>query len=94
MEVSKRYKVTQVISSRYDHSGGKSLRSDLYSPDLMRPLSWDERRAGIDVVSVSTGETLKLFSDGGQSVPQPGWEIVLTGGDDATGRIWTLYGLS
>ncbi|NBW39367.1 hypothetical protein EBR25_00020 [bacterium] len=73
----------------------------------IRPLSWDDRRAGFDKVRTADGEELTLLSGGQQSTPQPGWEILLTAEEavDATelnipserGKIacyaWTLYGL-
>jgi hypothetical protein len=59
-----------------------------------RPLSWDARRPGFDVVETVEGETLRLASTGQQSCPQQGWQILLTGGDSSNGFTWTLYGLA
>ena len=73
-------KVAELISSRY------SLEK--------RPESWDERRAGADVVRTEDGRVLNLQSDGGQSPPKKGWSLVLTGGDSVQGYTWTLYGMS
>ena len=72
-------KVAELISSRYaQHT---------------RPLSWDERREGIDIVRTESGLQLPLLSDGGQSPPEKGWELVLTEGDSRAGYRWTLFGL-
>jgi hypothetical protein len=59
---------------------------------LNRPLSWDERRDGIDVIETMSGETVKLKSSGMQSVPKPGWTLMLTSSEDDT-YAWTLYGI-
>ncbi|MCB0310184.1 MAG: hypothetical protein KDD42_03045 [Bdellovibrionales bacterium] len=58
-----------------------------------RPSNWDERSAGEDIVITTEGETLKLWSDGGQSPPQPGWILMLRDkrADSLFG--WTLYGM-
>ncbi len=74
-----RAKVRQLVTSRY--------------PDNIRPASWDDRREGVDVVKTEDNRYIKLSSDGGQSPPNPGWIIMLTGGDFQTGYTWTLYGL-
>jgi len=74
-----RIEVAEIVSSRY--------------PDHVRPLSWDLRRAGVDLVRTADGKTLKLLSDGGQSPPHSGWVIILTGGDANSGFTWTLYGM-
>ena len=71
--------VTELISSRYSSA--------------TRPQSWDLRLAGTDVVCASDGRKFKLRSEGGQSPPQPGWEIVLRSGDPVSGYAWTLYRL-
>jgi hypothetical protein len=76
----RRVRVGRVVESRY--SGG------------FRPLSWDNRGAGIDIVESIEGEVFRLSSSGQQSCPQPGWEIVLTSGDGEQGYAWTLYGLA
>jgi len=72
--------VSQLVESRY--SEGR------------RPSAWKDRASGIDVIATSGGDVLKLQSNGQQSPPQPGWRIVLTGGDALAGYTWTLYGLS
>lgn len=77
---SKRIKVAHIVESRY--AGG------------FRPLSWDDRGAGRDVIETVNGERIVLASSGQQSCPQAGWEILLTGGDEMSGFTWTLYGLS
>lgn len=74
-----RVEVESIISSRY--TGHE------------KPLSWDERREGIDVIKTSDQKTLRLLSDGGQSPPQPGWVILITGGDESIGYTWTLYAM-
>ncbi len=73
-----RVRVAETVSSRY--------------PGNEKPLSWDERAAGIDTIRTSEGATVKLASDGGQSPPKKGWELILNElrGDSYT---WTLYGL-
>lgn len=73
-----RIRVAETVSSRY--------------PGHERPLSWDQRKAGVDTIRTAEGATLKLLSDGGQSPPKKGWELILTEsrGDTFT---WTLYGL-
>lgn len=58
-----------------------------------RPLSWDERRSGLDVVRTGEGLTLKLHSNGGQEPPRSGWVLLLMGGNEQEGYSWTLYGL-
>ena len=62
-------------------------------PQHLRPACWNDRKAGVDVVETIDGREVKLVSEGGQSPPKPGWEIVLTSGDNAQGYHWTLYGL-
>ncbi len=73
--------IAEVISSRYPYSANE------------RPLSWDERVSGHDVVLTTDGQTLRLMSDGQQSPPNRGWGIVLTGGNPKSGYQWTLYSL-
>lgn len=89
----RRVTVTEVLRSRY-------------SPG-QRPLSWDERHPGIEEVVVDSGERLALFSNGGQSSPAVGWELLLTKTVaseelDAASRaqlleslpvLWTLYAI-
>lgn len=74
-----RVKVADIVTSRY--------------ADNVRPADWDARRSGIDLVKTSDNKFVKLLSDGGQSPPQAGWVIMLTGGDYELGYTWTLYGL-
>lgn len=74
----RRVLVQEIVKSRYARDS--------------RPASWDERVAGTDVVRTSEGLVLQLTSDGQQSPPQPGWEILLRDGD-AEGYSWTLYGM-
>ena len=74
--------VAEVVSSRYVGARGGD-----------RPLLWDERRAGKDVVRIEGGETLTLQSSAMQSTPKPGWILVLTGGSQGGGYTWTLYGI-
>ncbi len=74
-----------------------SLKQARYA-DKRRPLSWDQRRDGIDVITSQAGEDIRLWSDAGQSPPQAGWVILLTSeGERADkahdGYRWTLYGL-
>lgn len=75
--------VLELVSSRYD--GASASR---------RPLSWDERREGIDEIRSSDGSVLKLNSSAMQSPPKPGWVIVLTEGTAKDGYSWTLYGIT
>ena len=75
--------VTAVVSSRYGRfSAGK------------RPLLWDERVEGREVVKVDGGEEVTLLSSAMQSTPKPGWILVLTGGSESAGFTWTLYGIA
>lgn len=71
--------VDSILSSRY--------------PGNERPLSWDDRRDGIDTIRTKDQKTLRLLSDGGQSPPQPGWSILISEGDASQGYKWTLYGM-
>ncbi len=74
-----RVTVSRVLSSRYS--------------DNLRPESWDDRREGSDEVVTSDQQQLKLWSDGGQSPPKPGWIILLTDGSATSGFKWTLYSI-
>ena len=78
-KIPSRIKIAQIVTSRY--------------ADNQRPADWAQRRAGVDVIKTSDNKYIKLMSDGGQSPPQPGWVIMLTGGDFQSGYTWTLYGL-
>lgn len=71
----------------------QKLIESRYSSDN-KPLSWDERVSGFDVVESDSGEQFKLLSSGGQAPPKPGWKIVMTSGDGQNGYQWTLYGLA
>jgi len=63
-KLPRRVVVRQVLSSRYQPGE--------------RPLSWDERYPGVETIETIEGETIQLYSNGGQSSPAPGWEILLT----------------
>jgi hypothetical protein len=64
-----------------------------YQPGT-RPVLWDERFPGVDRVITTSGETIDLLSEGGQSSPAPGWELLLTEELAGQGSRWTLYGIS
>ena len=79
----RRVVVSQVLSGRYAPGS--------------RPVSWDERKEGVEAVLTADGQTLRLYSNGGQSTPSENWELLLTKENlDATGATfsWTLYGIS
>ena len=80
--------VSELVLSRYDA---------LYLQGVLqrgqRPLSWDDRSAGVDVIRTADGLELRLLSDGGQSPPHPGWQLVLRGGSCDEGYSWTLYAM-
>jgi hypothetical protein len=80
-----RIEVTELLSSRYDNAENHKR---------VRPMEWDERLAGVDVVRVSGGHTVRLKSSAMQSPPKPGWVLMLTDGNESEGYAWTLYGLS
>lgn len=44
-----------------------------------KPLSWDKRTPGIEKILTASGETVLLYSGGGQSSPETGWELLLVG---------------
>ena len=75
------------------YDGGGYAPPETLDDGLPRPLSWDERVSGSDVVKTQEGLTLKLQSSAQQTPPQPGWVLVLTGGSAEAGYDWTLYGL-
>ena len=75
----RRVTVTLISSSRYSNN--------------QRPESWDDRHAGLDSIVTSTGEKIVLFSDGGQSPPQPGWIILVSATTYEGGSLWTLYSM-
>lgn len=66
-------------------------------PNGIKPLSWDERYAGIDIIIDDQGAQIPLYSEGDQSTPQAGWEILINGckGDPVDGPYtWTLFGVA
>ncbi len=83
-DLPKRIIVTEVLSARY--GPGK------------RPVSWDDRSPGIEVVRDAEGQEYRLYSNGGQSTPATGWELLLTKESELEGENtpvleWTLYGI-
>ena len=58
-----------------------------------RPADWAARVDGIDVITTTDGEELRLYSNGQQNTPQPNWVLLLTGGSAEEGYEWTLYGM-
>ena len=86
IDIPSRIKVRQVLESRYN-------LQDYDNKDLVRPLSWDQRISGVDVVETSDNQTLRLNSNGAQPVPQSGWDLLIYQGDADTGYQWTLYGM-
>jgi len=85
-----RIQVQELISSRY---GDAYKAGDGFDDGLPRPLSWDARIEGVDVVRSVEGATIKLASSAMQTPPQPGWVLVLTDGSSERGFHWTLYGM-
>lgn len=85
-----RIQVGELLSSRY---GTDPHPSDFLDDGLPRPLSWDARVRGVDVIKTVDGATLRLSSSAMQTPPQPGWVLVLTHGSADAGYHWTLYGL-
>jgi hypothetical protein len=75
--------VSELIAGRYKGMEGS----------LQRPLSWDERQSGNDIILTEDGMQLKLLSTGQQSSPVPGWKLLITGGSSDSGYTWTLYGM-
>ncbi|MCS6893857.1 MAG: hypothetical protein NZO16_04745 [Deltaproteobacteria bacterium] len=73
---SEQVTVAETISSRYANN--------------KRPLSWEQRREGFDVVQLTDGRVIKLFSNAQQGVPAKGWILVIEPLDDY--YKWTLYG--
>ena len=80
----------------------QSVVRSRYAPGE-RPTSWDERVPGIETVVTDEGETLNLYSNGGQSSPSAGWELLLTEpyskkspeeSNIEIAHLWTLYGIS
>lgn len=91
-----RVKVSEVVSGRYSTESEQSIVRDSqwYVAGLTRPLNWDDRRAGVDLIKLEDGSQIKLNSSGMQSVPQPGWVLLLTSGNQSEGYTWTLYGIT
>jgi len=93
-----RLEVAKIESSRYPSTGasmnGASFNAANSSAPPKRPLSWDDRVEGIDVIVTTAGKRVQLWSDGQQSPPLPGWGIIVTGGDATAGYRWTLYSLA
>ncbi len=89
-KIPARIQVQELLNSRY---GSLCKPSPSLDDGLPRPLSWDERVEGSDVVRSVDGQTVKLFSSAMQTPPQPGWVILLTDGDPQAGYRWTLYGM-
>ena len=81
LTVPSKVTVSSIVSSRYSARGH------------LRPEAWDLRSDGVDIVRTEDGKTLRVWSDGGQSVPQPGWVIHISGGDPINGYHWTLFGM-
>lgn len=77
----KKISVSELVQGRY--------------PSGNKPLSWNDRYSGVDVVKDASGSEYKLESSGDQSAPQKGWQILLTETGSAPGTYkWTLYGIS
>lgn len=60
-----RVQVAEVVCSRY----GESVDG--------RPACWAARKGGVDVIKTTSGETVRLLSEGQQSTPEPGWILML-----------------
>ncbi len=81
MKLPQKITVSKLVSGRYGTEP--------------KPLSWDERISGVDVVLDSDGLEFQLDSSGDQGSPVEGWEVVLTGEGTSAGTYkWTLYGIS
>ncbi len=74
-----RVTVSVLVSSRYSDGERSSV--------------WDDRVDGFDIIKTSDNKHIKLWSDGQQSPPKPGWVILIEGGDAESGYRWTLYGI-
>lgn len=81
-----RVDVAETLESRYSPQGYGSVSAD-------RPLQWEERLEGIDLIRTTDGRTIRLRSDGQQSPPKSGWGLIISGGDALGGYTWTLYSL-
>lgn len=82
-----RVQVERLLESRY------GVGSVEVGGAVPRPLSWDERVDGVDIVELADGSTIRLKSNGQQNPPHPGWTLLLTSGDASSGYSWTLYGI-
>ena len=90
MKLPLRVKVKEIVKSRYQPGA--------------RPVSWNDRLDAIEQIKTDKGELLNIFSNGGQSSPAPGWELLLTrqipsnnlshlpDGSDSAFE-WTVYGI-
>lgn len=83
-------RISEIVSSRY---GNEQVAEGCGVELSRRPFLWDEREEGIDTVRTDGGEVVRLRSSAMQSIPKPGWIVVLTGGTEREGYTWTLYGL-
>lgn len=92
-----RIEVSRIVQARYGTRYLSIPSSTSVQPGfdaaLTKPLAWEERVSGQDIVEGSDGNTYVLSSDGSQSVPQPGWVLMAVDGDPKTGFSWTLYGI-
>lgn len=81
MSLPRRITVAEILDGRYTPG--------------QRPMSWDERASGLEQLTTTEGETITIFSSGGQSTPAPGWELLLTefAQDSPESFNWTLYGI-
>lgn len=80
----RRVRVAEVLSGRYQPGE--------------KPVSWDQRISGVEKIRTADGDTLSLYSGGGQSTPAPGWELLLTKeraqlSEHEPALLWTLYGI-
>jgi hypothetical protein len=78
-KIPRRITVAGIVSSRYENDE--------------RPLSWERRVAGVDIVRTASGKTLRLYSEAMQSPPKSGWTLLLTAMHENESYTWTLYGI-
>lgn len=75
----------------------KEVQSSRYPPGL-RPLKWETRVEGLEVIRDESGAAIRLWSGAAQAAPSPGCQLFLVkrreGGENEVGYEWTLYGLS
>jgi hypothetical protein len=90
---SARIEVAELLRSRYGVGDAPCCSADTSRCTENRPLSWDQRFVGIDLVRTTGGDSVRLLSSPMQSPPKPGWVILLTGGNSEEGYTWTLYGI-